>query len=103
MSSTAHLRITGGQETNAYVVSGEIDMDSATQIAEIPVPENGSSGIVLDFSEVTFLDSIGIWALVNLAAGLGGEKLIVAHANGAVRRTLEMADVPAIAEIVLQD
>jgi len=78
-------------------------MDSATQIAEISAPHNGSD-IVLDFSEVTFLDSIGIWALVNLAAGLeGGGKLVVAHANGAVKRTLEMADVPAIAAIVLRD
>jgi len=83
-------------------VSGEIDMDSATQIAEIPTPQNGSD-IVLDFSAVTFLDSIGIWALVNLAAGLEGGKLVVAHASGAVKRTLEMADVPAIAAIVLRD
>ena len=83
-------------------MSGEIDMDSATQIAEISAPHNGSD-IVLDFSEVTFLDSIGIWALVNLAAGLEGGKLVVAHANGAVKRTLEMADVPAIAAIVLRD
>jgi anti-anti-sigma factor len=83
-------------------VSGEIDMDSATQIAEIPAPRNGSD-IVLDFSEVTFLDSIGIWALVNLAAGLEGGRLVVARANGAVKRTLEMADVPAIAAIVLRD
>jgi anti-anti-sigma factor len=100
--SNGHLRVTPGQEPDTYVVSGEIDMDSATQIAEISAPHNGSD-IVLDFSEVTFLDSIGIWALVNLAAGLEGGKLVVAHANGAVKRTLEMADVPAIAAIVLRD
>jgi anti-anti-sigma factor len=103
VSSNDQLRISPGQETNSYVVSGEIDMDSATQIAEIPVPQNGSTSLLLDFSDVSFLDSIGIWALVNLAAGLDGGKLIVAHANGAVKRTLEMADVPAIAAIVLRD
>ena len=102
MVSNGHLRVTPGQEPDTYVVSGEIDMDSATQIAEISAPHNGSD-IVLEFSEVTFLDSIGIWALVNLAAGLEGGKLVVAHANGAVKRTLEMADVPAIAAIVLRD
>jgi len=100
--SNGHLRLTPGQEPDTYIVSGELDMDSATQIAEISAPHNGSD-IVLDFSEVTFLDSIGIWALVNLAAGLEGGKLVVAHANGAVKRTLEMADVPAIAAIVLRD
>ena len=103
MSSDGHLRITPAAAPDHYVLVGEIDMETASQIAEIPAPQNGSEGIELDFSGVTFLDSIGIWALVNLAAGLGGGKLIVAHATDSVRRTLEMVDMPAIGGIVLRD
>ena len=104
VSTESDLRIKAGDGTGTYILSGEIDMDTASQIAEIPVPTNGlPATLTLDFSGVTFLDSIGIWALLNLAAGLGNGKLVVAHATGPVRRILDMVDMPDIGGILIED
>jgi anti-sigma B factor antagonist len=48
------------------VLVGELDLDSAPQLSGVldPLIEEGPAEIVLDLSELTFIDSSGIAALV---------------------------------------
>jgi anti-anti-sigma factor len=102
MSETA-LDIHPGDAPDTYVISGEIDMHTAPRIAEISVPpDRPDATIVLDFSGVSFIDSIGIWALVNLARGLEGGKLVIANAAGNVRRTFDRIDLSDATGIMVE-
>jgi anti-anti-sigma factor len=87
----------------SFIVRGEIDLHTAHLIAEIPVPATGpGSNLTLDVSGVSFIDSIGVWALVNLSRGLAtGGRLIIKDPSEPVRRTLEVADLGGAPEIMI--
>lgn len=105
MASHPELEITpAGPRTSSYALSGEIDLHTASRISEIPIPEGGPEArVFLDFSSVSFVDSIGIWALVNLSRALEGGKLVITHAPDNVRRTLDLVDVSDATAIVVED
>jgi anti-anti-sigma factor len=97
--SKAQLEVLPGENPGHYTLRGEIDLHTAPQIAEISTERNQT--IVLDFSDVTFIDSIGVWAMVNLVQGADGHTtLVIKNPSGNVKRTLDMidlADTPGIA------
>jgi anti-anti-sigma factor len=99
--SETHLEIEPGASPGTYLLAGEIDMATAPSIAEISPRRHGA--IILDFTHVTFIDSIGIWALVNLVRGMDGGTLVIKHASGNVKRTLDLVDLSDAPGIVLQD
>jgi anti-anti-sigma factor len=81
----------------AYALRGEIDLHTAPQIAEISVQRGAR--IILDFTDVTFIDSIGVWAVVNLVRGPDGGTLVIRNPSGNVKRTFDLvgiADAPGI-------
>jgi anti-anti-sigma factor len=96
--SKAQLEVLPGDNPGYYTLRGEIDLHTAPQIAEISTEHN--QRVVLDFSEVTFIDSIGVWAMVNLVQGSDGHTtLVIKNPSGNVKRTLDMidlADTPGI-------
>jgi anti-anti-sigma factor len=77
------------QEPSVYALRGEIDLHTAPLVAEIPAHENDR--LTLDFTHVTFVDSVGIWALVNLAEGCAA--LAIVNASDDVRRTFDLIDL----------
>ena len=42
---------------------------------------------------MTFIDSIGIWAIVNLVRGLDGGTLVIKNPSEKVKRTLDLVDL----------
>lgn len=83
-------------DVHVAVLRGELDLDTAEGLSDWLV-EMASSPVVVDMSELSFMDSSGITALViaknRLAAN--GDDLILARPHPFVKRVLEtvgMAD-----------
>ena len=98
--SQTELDIKPGDNAGTYALSGEIDLHTAQRIADISTRPHGT--IILDFAHVTFIDSIGVWALVNLARGLDGGALVIRNASGNVRNTLDLVDLSDAPGIVVE-
>jgi anti-anti-sigma factor len=82
---------------SAIAVSGELDMDTGPQFTEeVELAVWGTAGaFVLDLSEVTFLDSAGLHALLRARAYLAREDrpLVLICPPGPARRVLDLAGV----------
>jgi anti-sigma B factor antagonist len=82
---------------HTLVLAGELDIASAP-ILEATVAslcDNGSRAIVLDLSELTFMDSTGLRAVLaadKLCSG-NGQRFSLAGASGAVERLFELTGV----------
>ncbi len=81
-------------EAFRVVAEGEIDLDAAPELrAALGVAERGAApAVVLDLSQVTFIDSSGIGVLVEAAqrADADGHRLSII-AGPAVDRVIEIA------------
>jgi len=97
-------------DTSAWPVvrlSGEIDLSNAEALgaaAESAV-SNRASGLVLDLSEVTFLDSTGLRLVFRLARRLGDRQQalrLVVPDGARIARLLSLSGVASVAEVVRQ-
>lgn len=95
---TIRLRITRPGPRRLRV-AGELDMSSSPALAEElrRVAEEGEEGAVtLELSELTFLDSTGLRALIEASRLLGASgDLVLRHPTRAVLEVLEIAGVEA--------
>jgi anti-anti-sigma factor len=98
--SRNQLEIVPAEAPGTYVLRGEIDLVTAPQITEISARRNGT--IILDFTEVTFIDSIGIWAIVNLVRGPEGGTLVIKNPPENVRRILDLVDLADTPGIIVE-
>lgn len=94
----ARVEVSVAGATLTASLSGELDRLNAADV--IPLVGDavtaGTSCLVLDLGRLTFIDSSGIHALVQLHRTLGTEGIAVRLAvseDAAVRRTLEVANV----------
>jgi anti-anti-sigma factor len=82
---------------NAIAIAGEIDMETAPQLAEeVELAVWSTVGaFVLDLTGLTFLDSSGLHALLRARAYLAREdrSLVLICPPGAARRVLDLASV----------
>jgi anti-anti-sigma factor len=74
-------------------LAGELDLSSATHLTDVLDPKlNGGGRIVLDISELTFMDSTGLQVLIRSALTLTDRGTIVLRNPGnLVRSILELA------------
>ena len=84
-------------EQIVVVPTGDIDLYASVAFCNALVAklETGTSQMVLDFSEVRYLDSSGVGALIRLlqkAKAMGGE-IRIANLGGMPRKVLEMSNV----------
>ena len=85
---------------------GEIDLSNAKAIGSLvaaSVP-NDAAGVVLDLSDVTYLDSSGVHLVFNLAERLSGRQqhLVLAVPEGSrIRRVLDLVNVQATVPVEL--
>jgi anti-anti-sigma factor len=75
--------------------SGEIDMAVAEEVnAALETWPSAGGPVTIDLSDVTFIDSAGIGALLRAAAALGERGCIIVHgANGPVKKVFELTGV----------
>ena len=76
---------------------GELDIVSAAGLADALVEVAGST-LVVDLSDLTFMDSTGIGALVvarNRIVADGQNQLVLSRPGGIVRRALEIVGLGA--------
>jgi anti-anti-sigma factor len=101
MSDQERLRVTKA-DSGRFEVHGEIDAASAPLLAEQVTAEGAGSSLVLDMSNVTFIDSSGLRVMLALAdrGSSGGAPLCVADPSRAVMRLLEISGLVDHFEIV---
>lgn len=102
MNELARLTV---QHRGAVVVAhidGEIDISNAAEVGRSlaeAVP-NGAAGLVVDLSDVRYLDSAGVRLLFRLAERLGtGQQAfrLVVPSGAPILEVLELTGVPAVA------
>ena len=80
-------------DARAFVVRGEIDAAVGDDLVEA-VGTSGEGPLLLDLSDVTFLDSSGIHALLRIAAGIGPDRCVVIHGERPpVKRVLDLVGI----------
>ena len=79
---------------------GEVGIERAADLrsAGESTLADGAAGLVLDMSEVSFIDSAGIGAIVHLAnvAGERGKSLRLSNLAPSVRRPFELSGLTAL-------
>jgi anti-anti-sigma factor len=84
------------QESGAFhvVARGELDVATADQLAQAldPIIAGGSQLVVLDLTDVSFLDSSGLRTIVRAATSMEDRdgRLVIDGASPAVARVLEV-------------
>lgn len=84
-------------------VSGEIDLQYADELRDSGLENIGDSGLAIDLSEVTFLDSSGLSALIDInnavvEQGLGA--LTLAAPSRSVRKILELTGLLPVFTVI---
>ena len=88
-----------------YRLGGELDMASAKTLQEALEPVvKGKQRLVLDLSELTFIDSSGIRALLELANRLNGAAALeLSNVPVGVQRVLDIIGLDALPGIEVVD
>jgi len=103
-SGPVSVRLLAAYEQHEHVavlsVHGEIDLATAPMLREtlLPVLERQTGPVVIDLSEVSFMDSTGVHVLVDTLRWLEPQKrplALVCHEEGQVHRLLAMVGLLA--------
>jgi anti-sigma B factor antagonist len=89
-----HLSISQGRDIR---LAGELDVSNSPELDEVlrAAVEHGGPTLV-DLSELTFIDSTGITALLRAAVNLGDRGCLILHGEqDSVRRVLDLVGVEA--------
>ena len=86
---------------NTYFLGGELDMAAAIDLKEALAPSVDAGGsIMLDLGALTFIDSMGIHAILEVADALETGGCVILHApQPRVARMLELVDVGSVDNI----
>ena len=104
MNELARLTIEDRGEVAVASVRGELDISNSTTTGDAIASElpNEARGLVVDFSELEFLDSSAIGMLFSLARRLGERRQelhVVAPHNAAVTRVLDIVEFDRAAPV----
>jgi anti-anti-sigma factor len=85
-------------------VGGEVDIIQAHGLRNrlLSAIRNEDLGLVIDLSEATYIDSVGVSLLFELAERLGERQLglaVVLPEDGLVERVLTMVDLRSVAQV----
>lgn len=85
-------------------VGGEVDIIQAHALRDrlLGAVRNEDLGLVIDLSEATYIDSVGVSLLFELAERLGERQLklaVVLPEDGLVERVLTMVHLRSVAEV----
>ena len=93
-----------GRGCTVVRVGGELDMDTGPQLQDVlqeVADGGGARQVLLDFAEVTFMDSSGLGLLVEWFKTLrdGGGRLCLAAVQPPVRTVLVLSAVDQVVEV----
>jgi anti-anti-sigma factor len=89
----------------AFRLAGTVDASNAANVADVLQPYSDAEGdIILDLSELEFIDSVGLGVLVTTAKGLRGRgKLILENPQHTVARAIELAGLMEISNLTVRE
>lgn len=89
MASSLDIHVQGGPDVHHVRLGGELDLGTAHQLRDVLV-QYVTSSVVLDLSDVSFLDSSGIGVLLSARERIAaeGRDLTIDHASETVRQVL---------------
>jgi len=95
----AEVRLEREDETVVAIITGEVDMSNAStvrqQIAESVTP--GDDALIVDLSELSFIDSAGLHAMIALGTVLNERRqqlLLCLPQGSTIRRAIEIIGLP---------
>ena len=93
-------RLDGG---NGLKIAGELDLATSSQLTEALRDASSAGQVILDLSELTFLDSSGIHAILELARTQNGNgPVIILNPSYAVTRVFDIIGIDQHAGIELR-
>jgi anti-sigma B factor antagonist len=92
-------------EPATFKVAGELDISNADQLAAVLVPAaEGGGRVVLDCSELRFVDSSGIRVLIRAMDRLRGQGVLVLRSpTTPVRQVIQLMGLDTREELTLED
>ena len=97
------LSARAGRACSVMEVGGELDMDTVPQLHDVlqEATDRGARQVVLDFAEVTFMDSSGLGLLVDWYKTLRERdgRLCLAAVQPRVRTVLVLSAVDQVGEV----
>jgi anti-anti-sigma factor len=105
MTQLASVEVEQREATCLVRASGEIDISNAQEVlaAIVAAVPNGAHHVVLDITELSYLDSAGVALVLRLSGRLQGRRLamsLVVPPASPVRAVLEVAGVPKIVPLL---
>lgn len=103
-SRLADLELEATDDLIVARIAGEIDSSNATELGQALLEHlsNSVRGMVLDITEVSYLDSTGIALIFDLARGLEARRQtlrVAVSGDGPVRRVLDLCAVGVVAPL----
>ena len=100
----AQARVDYHESVGVVTLTGEVDIVQAGQLRErlLGAVRNEDLGLVVDLTEASYIDSVGVSLLFELAEKLSGRQLrlgVVLPSNGLVGRVLGIVNLSAVAEL----
>ena len=97
-----YLSVTTGAD-GTVVVSGEVDLYTAPLLerAVESAMERGEGNVVIDMTDVRFMDSAGLNIIIRCFKPLDaqGRRVVLRHPQEAVRRTLELGGIVTLVDL----
>ena len=104
MSEGAHAEVAYHDAVGVVSLSGEVDIVQAQELRGqlFGAVRNEDLGLVVDLSHATYIDSVGVSLLFELADKLAGRQLklaVVLPEGGLVERVLRIVNLASVAGI----
>ena len=84
---------------------GELDISSVGDLTDALTSMSGDGDLTLELSELEFIDSSGLHAILQYAGSLngGGDHLTLASPSAMTRRVFEIAELAKHPNVVIED
>jgi anti-anti-sigma factor len=104
VNETAQAHVAYHDTVGVVTLTGEVDIVQANPLRErlLGAVRNEDTGLVVDLTEASYIDSVGVSLLFELAEKLTERQLrlaVVMPDGGVVRRVLTIVDLTAVAEL----
>jgi anti-anti-sigma factor len=90
------------RDNGSFRLVGEIDMSNAAELARVLKQGANGGDLVVDCTDLRFVDSTGIAAILEVSRGLeNGDKLVLRSPTTSLRKAMRVLGLDGRANIVL--